>query len=66
MKTTIVKLSGLTCTACTKLIAKRIKTIADVEDVNVELPGKATIQAGRDIIVDEIQKVLEGTQYQII
>jgi copper chaperone CopZ len=66
MKTTTVKLSGLTCTACTKLITKRIKTISDIEDVNVELPGTATIKANRDISEDEVKKVLEGTHYTVV
>lgn len=66
MKTTTLQLAGLTCVACTKLITKRIKTISDIEDVNVELPGTATIKAAREVSVDEVKKVLEGTHYTVV
>lgn len=66
MKTTTLKLTGLTCTACTKLITKRIKTISDVDDVTVELPGTATIKAERDVPEEEVKKVLEGTHYGVV
>ena len=61
-----IQLSGLTCGACQKLITKRIMKIDGVESVNVELNGKTDIAAKRNILNDEIKKVLEGTQYQII
>ena len=66
MKTTTLKLSGLTCTACTKLITKRIKTINDIADVTVELPGTATIKAEREVTEEEVKKVLEGTHYGVV
>jgi hypothetical protein len=34
--------------------------------VGVELNGKTEINAKRNILNEEIKKVLEGTQYQII
>lgn len=61
-----IQLSGLTCGACQKLITKRIMKIDGVESVNVELNGKTDIAAKRNILNDEIKKVLEGTQYQVI
>lgn len=66
MKTTTLQLAGLTCGACTKLITKRIKTISDIEDVNVELPGTATIKANREVTEDEVKKVLKGTHYTVV
>lgn len=65
MNTIIFRLSGLTCSACTKLISKRIRTIAGVEDVSVELPGTAIIKSPRKISDDEVKKVLEGTHYTV-
>lgn len=62
---TNIQLSGLTCPACQKLVSKRIKSIEDVEDVNVELSGKTEIRAGREISKDEIRKILEDTSYTL-
>lgn len=53
----------MTCGACEKLISKRIMRIDGVIEVAVKLPGSATITASRDISVEEVQKVLEGTHY---
>lgn len=61
---TNIKLSGLTCPACKKLTEKRIGQILGVEKVDVNLnDGQATITADREITKEEINKVLEGTQY---
>lgn len=66
MITTLIKLSGLTCSACQKLTSKRILTIPGVSDVSVELDGKATITADKDITVDDVKRVLEGTHYEVV
>lgn len=65
MKTTIINITGLTCTACQKLITKRIKTIADVHEVDVSLSGKTNILATRIIAAEEVQAVLAGTHYAV-
>jgi copper chaperone CopZ len=61
-----IKLTGLTCGACQKLITKRIMKIEGVNQVRVELNGKTEIEAERNIEKSEIQKVLEGTQYKVV
>lgn len=63
--TQIVKISGLTCGACQRLIAKRIKTINGVADAVVALTGKTEITAQKMIDKREIAKVLEGTKYAV-
>lgn len=60
-----IKLSGLTCGACQKLITKRIMKISGVKNVKVELNGKTEIDSQRNISNEEIMKVLEGTEYKI-
>jgi copper chaperone CopZ len=65
--TKTIKLSGLTCPACKKLIEKRIATISGVRSVEVVLnSGDTTIQADRDIQLSKIKEVLKNTPYQII
>ena len=65
-KITVVKLSGLTCHACQKLVAKSLKKIDGVKDVIVELEtGKTTILADRIIPVIEVEHALEYTAYQV-
>jgi len=61
-----VKISGLTCVACQKLITKRLKAIKGVQDVTVLLSGETEIIAGKNISNGEITKALEGTKYLII
>lgn len=61
-----IKLSGLTCRACQKLITKRILKISGVKNVEVELNGKTQIEADRNISQEEITQVLKGTEYKII
>ena len=63
---TNIKLSGLTCPACQKLVSKRIKSIEGVAEVNVGLSGKTDITAERSISEEEVEKVLEGTGYQFV
>lgn len=61
-----IQLTGLTCSACQKLITKRLMRIAGVKKVNVELNGNTYINAERNISNEEIMKALEGTDYKII
>lgn len=57
-------INGMHCEACTKLSAKRIRSIDGVTDVSVELDsGLASIAADQPITVDEINAVLEGSDY---
>jgi len=66
-QTTRVQLSGLTCSACERVISKRLKTIDDVETVLVQVStGVTTISASRPITKDEIVKALQNTHYKVI
>lgn len=62
---TTIKLSGLTCGACQKLIGKRIKSIDGVEDVIVDESGETQMIADRLITVAEVKKILENTPYSV-
>lgn len=62
-----IKLSGLTCPACKKLIEKRLVAIPGINQVEVSLHcQEALIDANRDISQLEIKEVLKGTPYQVI
>lgn len=63
---TKVKLTGLHCEACKKIIAKRLKRIADVQEAMVDLSGNTEIIAMRPITTPEVIEALQGTQYTII
>ncbi len=52
------------CEACTKLSAKRIRSISGVSDVSVELATNlATVVADRPITINEINAVLSDMEY---
>lgn len=66
-QTTQLYLSGLTCTACEKIISKRLQTIEGVKQVHVSVQnGSASIIASRPISKDEVTQALEGTHYKVI
>ncbi len=55
-------INGMHCEACTKLSAKRIRSISGVTEANVELSsGLASIAAVRPITISEINAVLAGS-----
>lgn len=60
------KLKGLTCEACIKLAAGRIKKIPGVQDVKISPEtGDAKVVSIADINLDIIKKSLAGTNYNI-
>jgi copper chaperone CopZ len=64
--TTSFTLSGLTCPACEKLIQKRVKQIAGVTKIAVDLKtGKTDIVADHSINTEELSVVLKSTPYKI-
>lgn len=65
MFTLNLKLTGLTCDACVKLIRKRLSRIADIADVHLDLTGSLSIEAARNISKSEIEAVLAGMPYSI-
>lgn len=57
-------INGMHCEACTKLSAKRIKSIDGVTDASVDLSSRtATIRAERPITVDDVNTVLIDSDY---
>ncbi|OGK20690.1 hypothetical protein A3C23_05865 [Candidatus Roizmanbacteria bacterium RIFCSPHIGHO2_02_FULL_37_13b] len=67
LQTTNMQLSGLTCSACEKVITKRLKTITDVQEVEVQVQkGTASIIASRSIGIDEVSQALIGTHYKVV
>lgn len=64
--TSTIKLSGLHCESCKKISEKRIKKIEGVLEATTDLETAAvTISGTRQITKDEVQKVLEGTDYKV-
>jgi copper chaperone CopZ len=58
------KIKGLHCEACTKLTTKRIKTLLGVADATVDLnSGRAEVVASREVSIDEVNSVLDGSDY---
>ena len=57
-------INGMHCEACTKLSAKRIKSIDGVTDASVDLSSRtATIRAERPITADDVNTVLIDSDY---
>ncbi|OGH05828.1 MAG: hypothetical protein A2W22_05155 [Candidatus Levybacteria bacterium RBG_16_35_11] len=65
MKQTI-KLGGLNCSACQKIIQKKISQLAEVMDVKVESNGTTEIKSSRILSENDLKKALEGTEYKIL
>ena len=58
------KITGMHCVACTKLTAKRFKTLAGVQDIAVDLDsGRATVVTNRTLALAEVKAALEGSGY---
>ncbi len=63
---TTFKLMGITCSACQKLITKRVQLIGGVSKVTVDLSnGQTNIFADHQITNSELTKALEDTPYKI-
>ncbi len=63
---TNIKLAGLHCDACPRLIEKRLKKIQGVREVRVAMTGATEIIAERQIETGEISSVLTGTPYRML
>lgn len=61
------KLSGLSCSACEKLVTKRITGIPGVTNVQVSAASQtAEILAEREVELTEVALALKDTNYQAI
>lgn len=67
MNITKVRVTGITCTSCEKVISGRLKRIEGIKNVQVNIAsGDVSIEATRPINVDEVVKSLQGTHYGVI
>lgn len=66
MYTLNVKLAGLTCDACAKLLKRRIEKIEGVKEANIQLSGESTIVSERMVSKNEIKDVLIGSDYEVL
>lgn len=66
MKTTLFKISGMTCSSCGRIVTKRLKAIEGVKSVEVSVEkGVATVEAPREIGINEAETVLKDTHYNV-
>ena len=67
MKSIKITINNMTCDACVKLSKLKISKISGVREVKIsDINGQTEIIADRDIKLEEIQKALAGTNYQVI
>lgn len=61
-----IKLTGLTCEACVKLVLKKIKAVDGVEAVAIDLAsGQAEVQSCHPLTEQVIEQSLTGTGFSI-
>ena len=60
-----VKITGINCEACTKIIKKRLLTVPGVVDVQINLDGNADITTNSKVTLLQLQEVLHDTEYRI-
>ena len=63
-----ITLPGLTCGACAKVSEMKIRKIDGVEEVHIiqqGSEGQGSINSSREIGLEEVQKALADTHYQV-
>lgn len=67
METLNIKLAGLTCEACIKVATKRIKNVAGVEEVSIDLAtGQTKISSCHPVTLEEVEASLAETHYSVV
>ena len=67
MNTTRVKIGGMTCHACQRVIENKVGKLPGVQKVKVEVnAGEAEVSSDKALTLDEIKQALSGTHYQVI
>lgn len=67
MNTLKFKLEGLTCEACVKIATKRLKAIAGIDEVVIELAtGNTEVISRHPLTIDEIAAGLADTHYTVV
>lgn len=59
------KVSGMHCSACQKVIEKKLSKIDGVSSVDANLNGDVSVSANRPVSRDEVKLALEGTDYTV-
>ena len=66
MFTLNLKISGITCDACIRLITLKVKRIEGVSDICItDKNGDATIASTKPITIDMVKESLKHTTYKI-
>lgn len=61
-----LKISGITCEACIKLIKKKAGRIISVKDVIIkDNNGETTIVSEKELKISDIASSLQGLPYQV-
>ena len=60
-----IKIIGINCEACTKLIKKRLLTVPGVVDAQININGEAEIKTNQEVTLEQLQEVLYDTEYRI-
>lgn len=64
---TTFHIEGLTCGACIKLCTMKLKKMAGVEGVMIDLPtGRAMIEGTTLLTLEDANAALAGTRYRAI
>ncbi|MFA6171411.1 MAG: heavy metal-associated domain-containing protein [Patescibacteria group bacterium] len=67
MATIKFKIKNFNCEACIELSKSMIGEIEGVKEVRIkDLGGETEVEADREIPLSEIQKALEGTNYEVV
>lgn len=66
MQTLHVKISGITCDACFKLIKKKLMKLSSVTDVSIkDGSGETTITSGQLVSEADVINALQGTEFTV-
>ena len=60
-----IKITGINCEACTKIIKKRLLTVPGVIDAQINLDGNTNITTKQEVTLLQLQEVLHDTEYRI-
>lgn len=67
MNNIIFKITGLTCEACAKLAANRLKKVPGVQEVKIDpKSGEAEVFSIADLDLEILEESLKGTPYSIV
>lgn len=64
--TLAIKISGITCDACIRLITIKVKRIPSVSDIAIQVKsGDTTITSSSPITIDIVKESLKNTTYLV-